>query len=135
LVVCPKCGYVVVNAPEKTWPIPSREPSKADAPQRLVGIYSCTNCGVRFRSAVESDPKPVEPEEVEKPLEEQIALRAERLPLRVNISDKISSMETERLRLVKDIGRLKRILSRRDNRETQTTAFENKLVCLASSWA
>jgi len=112
LVVCPKCGSEVVNPPEKSWTIPSREELKADTPQRLVGIYSCPNCGVRFRSTVESETILSEPKKIEKPVEEPISLGAEPVPKHVNIGDKISAMETERLMLMEEIGSLKKMLSR-----------------------
>jgi chromosome segregation ATPase len=107
LVSCPKCGREVTT-PEKTWPIPSRKPSKEEEQPRLIGIFECPNCKARFRSAVEVESRQEETVSIKSMVERIKDIKGEFMQTLINLREKIKTLETERANLMSEIHKLKK---------------------------
>lgn len=125
LVNCPKCGECV-RTPVKIWAIPSRGPFKEGEQPRHVGIYECSNCRVRFRSAVESETGPGERANIENVVERIKSIKGELMQTLVNLRGKISTLETERASLMVEIANLRKVA------ESRVDTLENEVSMLRS---
>ena len=123
MVNCPKCGNDV-KIPVKTWPIPSKEPLKEGEERRLVGIFECSNCKVRFRSAVENGLK--ETVNIKNVVERIKGIKGELMQTLMNLREKISTLETERASLIVEIEKLRRVA------ESRADALESEVQTLRS---
>ena len=112
MVICPKCGNDV-KTPVKNWPIPSRESLKEGEKQRLVGIFECPNCKVRFRSAVESETELRKVGNIKNTVEKIKGIRGELMQTLTNLREKINTLETERGSLIVEIENLRKVAASR----------------------
>ena len=114
MVHCPKCGGEV-GTPLKTWPIPSRELHEEGQGVRLVGIFECPNCGVRFRSGVESETELAGTANIKNMVERIKGIKGELMQTLVNLREKIRTLETERANLMVEIEKLRKAAESRAN--------------------
>lgn len=121
LVKCPKCETEVAT-PVKTWPIPSRGPSRKGKESKLiVGIFGCPSCGVRFRAAVEPEVKVGEAASIKNMVERIKGIRGELMQTLKNLREKIKTLETERSNLMTEIDSLRKVA------ESRVTALESEV--------
>jgi uncharacterized Zn finger protein (UPF0148 family) len=121
LVKCPKCETEVA-APVKTWPIPSRSPSKRGEESKLVvGIFECPSCGVRFRAAVEPKTEAEASASIKNMVERIKGIRGELMQTLKNLREKIKTLETERSNLMIEIDNLRKVA------ESRVTALESEV--------
>jgi hypothetical protein len=120
LVNCPRCG-TAVEAPVKTWAIPSRRPLKEGEEPRLAGIFECPKCEVRFRAAVMVRTKTAETANVKNMAEKIKSIKGELMQTLINLREKIKTLETERANLMVEIEKL------RMGAEARVTALENEV--------
>jgi len=130
LVKCPKCENDV-KIPVKTWPIPSREPLKSGEGPRLVGIFECPNCKVRFRSAVETETESSETANIKNMVERIRGIKGELMQTLMNLREKINTLETERASLMVEIENLRKVAeSRVDTLESEVNTLRNEVKSL-----
>ncbi|MCJ7429650.1 hypothetical protein MUO83_00360 [Candidatus Bathyarchaeota archaeon] len=121
MVKCPKCETEVAT-PVKTWPIPSRRPSKKGEESKLiVGIFECPSCGVRFRAAVEPKVEVEEAVSIKNMVERIKGIRGELMQTLKNLREKIETLETERSNLMIEIDNLRKVA------ESRVTALESEV--------
>lgn len=120
LVNCPRCG-TEVDAPVKTWPIPSRKPLKEGEQPKLTGIFECPNCKARFRSAVEAEVKTEEAVNIKNMVERIRGIKGELMQTLMNLREKIKTLETERASLMIEIENL------RKTAESRVDALESEV--------
>jgi vacuolar-type H+-ATPase subunit I/STV1 len=115
LAKCPKCGTETA-APIKTWPIPSRKPTKEGESCFVVGIFECPNCKARFRTAIEAQPTKKEETVSIKSMVERIkGIQGELVQTLRNLREKIKTLETERASLMSEIENLRKVAEARIN--------------------
>jgi chromosome segregation ATPase len=130
LVKCPKCENDV-KIPVKTWPIPSREPSKTGEGPRLVGIFECPNCKARFRSAVEAETESSETANIKNMVERIRGIKGELMQTLMNLREKINTLETERASLMVEIENLRKVAeSRVDALESEVSTLRSEVKSL-----
>jgi len=130
LVSCPKCGYDV-KSPVRTWPIPSREPLKEGENPKLVGIFECTNCKARFRSAVDVEAEFRETVDTGNTVERIEGVKGEPTQALMNLREKIYALETERASLMDEIVKLRKVAeSRVDALESEVSMLRNDVESL-----
>jgi uncharacterized protein YlxW (UPF0749 family) len=106
----------------KTWPIPSRRPSKKGEESKLiVGIFECPSCGVRFRAAVEPKAKVEAAASIKNMVERIKGIRGELMQTLKNLREKIKTLETERSNLMIEIDNLRKVA------ESRVTALESEV--------
>lgn len=120
MVKCPKCE-TEVSAPVKTWPIPSRTPAKRGEESRLVGIFECQSCGVRFRAAVEPETEAEASASIKNMVERIRSIRGELMQTLKNLREKMKTLETERSNLMIEIDSLRKVA------ESRVTALESEV--------
>jgi len=121
LAKCPKCETEVA-APVKTWPIPSRTPSKKSEESKLVvGIFECPSCGVRFRAAVEPGTEVYASASIKNMVERIRDIRGELMQTLKNLREKIKTLETERSNLMIEIDDLRKVA------ESRISALESEV--------
>jgi predicted nucleic acid-binding Zn-ribbon protein len=119
-VKCPKCGTDVA-APVKTWPIPSRKPTKKGEEPKLAGIFECTSCKARFRAAVETEARIEEPANIKNVVERIKGIQGELMQTLRNLHEKIKTLETERANLMIEIDKLRKVA------ESRASALESEV--------
>ena len=130
MVKCPKCENDV-KIPVKTWPIPSREPSKRGEGPRLVGIFECPNCKARFRSAVEAETESSETANIKNMVERIRGIKGELMQTLMNLREKINTLETERASLMVEIENLRKVAeSRVDALESEVSTLRSEVKSL-----
>jgi len=112
LVNCPKCGNDV-KTPVRTWPFPSREPSKEGERPREVGIYECPECKARFRYAVETETGFGETANIKNMVERIKGIKGELMQTLTNLREKINTLEIERGSLIVEIENLRKVAASR----------------------
>jgi ribosomal protein L37AE/L43A len=121
LAKCPKCKTEVA-APVKTWPIPSRTPSKrSEEPKLAVGIFECPSCRVRFRAAVEPRTEVDASASIKNMVERIKDIRGELMQTLKNLREKIKTLETERSNLMIEIDTLRKVA------ESRVSALESEV--------
>ncbi len=121
MVKCPKCGTEVVT-PVKKWSIPSRKAAKRGEKRKLVmGIFECSNCKARFRSAVTAETSAGETVNVKNMVERIKGIKGELMQTLKNLREKINTLETERSSLMIEIGELKKMA------ESRVSALEGEV--------
>ena len=120
MVNCPRCG-TAVEAPVKTWAIPSRRPPKEGEEPRLAGIFECPKCEVRFRAAVMVRTKTVETTNVKNMVDKIKNIKGGLMQTLINLREKINTLETERANLMVEIEELRMVA------EARVTALENEV--------
>jgi ribosomal protein L37AE/L43A len=123
LVKCPRCGADVAG-PVKTWPIPSRKPTKKGEEPKLAGIFECSSCKARFRAAVEPEAKVEETASVKNVAARIRGLRGELMQTLKNLHEKIKTLETERANLMIEIDKLRKVA------ESRASALESEVSML-----
>jgi septal ring factor EnvC (AmiA/AmiB activator) len=124
LVKCPKCG-VDVSTPVKTWPIPTRKPSKKGEESKIaVGIFECPNCNARFRAALEVETKIEETASIKNMVERIKGIKGELMQTLKNLRERIKTLETERANLMIEIDQLKKVA------ESKVNALESEVTML-----
>jgi uncharacterized protein YlxW (UPF0749 family) len=111
---CPKCGMEAAT-PVKTWPIPSRKPSKEGESKLVVGIFECPNCKARFRTVVETERKKGETTSIKSMVERIKGIQGELVQTLRNLREKIKTLETERANLILEIEDLRKVAEARIN--------------------
>lgn len=120
---CPKCG-AAVTTPAKTWSIPSRKPLEhAESAKLVVGIFECTDCKARFRSALEIETK-AEKTNIKSMVERIKGIQGELMQTLRNLREKIKTLETERSTLMIEIDKLRSIA------ESKVNALESEVSTL-----
>jgi hypothetical protein len=119
-VKCPKCGTDVA-APVKTWPIPSRKPTKKGEEPKLAGIFECTSCKARFRAAVETEARIEEPANIKNVVERIKGIQGELMQTLRNLHEKIKTLKTERANLMIEIDKLRKVA------ESRASALESEV--------
>ena len=123
MVNCPNCGFDVAT-PVKTWPIPSRKPSRGSREIRLAAIFECPNCKARFRSTVNASEETQKTVSI-KDMVGRIRVIKEELMLTLSsLRDKIKTLETERANLMDEIEELRKVA------ESRATALEQEVSTL-----
>lgn len=117
---CPKCG-TDVTAPVKTWPIPSRKPTKKGEEPKLAGIFECTSCKARFRAAVETEARIEEPANIKNVVERIKGIQGELMQTLRNLHEKIKTLKTERANLMIEIDKLRKVA------ESRASALESEV--------
>lgn len=117
---CPKCGTDVA-APVKTWPIPSRKPTKKGEEPKLAGIFECTSCKARFRAAVETEARIEEPANIKNVVERIKGIQGELMQTLRNLHEKIKTLKTERANLMIEIDKLRKVA------ESRASALESEV--------
>lgn len=113
MVKCPKCGNEAV-ASVKTWPVPSRDPTKSSEKSKFViGIFECLNCKVRFRSALEVETRSEETRSIKNMVERIKTIQGELMQTLKNLREKIKTLETERANLMIEIEKLRKVAESR----------------------
>jgi len=120
LVICPKCGSRV-DTPVKAWPIPSREPLKGEEKPKLVGIFECSECRARFRSAVAMETGQGETVNIKNMVERIRGIKGELMQTLINLREKINALEIERASLMSEIEKLRNVA------ESRVDALENEV--------
>jgi len=121
LVKCPKCG-VEVATPVKTWPIPSRKPTKKGEESKIVvGIFDCPNCKARFRAALEVETRIEETVSIKNMVERIKVIKGELMQTLKNLREKIKTLETERANLMIEIEKLRKVA------ESRVSALESEV--------
>jgi predicted nucleic acid-binding Zn-ribbon protein len=123
LVNCPRCGYAV-EKPVKTWPIPSRKPSRKGEGVKLAGIFDCPNCKARFRAAVEVETKVQQAASIKDMVGRIKGIKEGLMLTLVNLREKIKTLETERASLMTEIENLRKVA------ESRADALENEVSIL-----
>mgnify|MGYP001064098427 FL=1 len=121
MVKCPKCG-VEVATPVKTWPIPSRKPTKKGEESKIVvGIFDCPNCKARFRAALEVETRIEETVSIKNMVERIKVIKGELMQTLKNLREKIKTLETERANLMIEIEKLRKVA------ESRVSALESEV--------
>jgi predicted nucleic acid-binding Zn-ribbon protein len=123
LVKCPKCGADVA-APVKTWPIPSRKPTKEGEEPKLAGIFECPSCKARFRAAVKTEARIEETANIKNVVERIKGIKGELMQTLRNLHEKIKTLETERANLMIEIDKLRKVA------ESRASALESEVSML-----
>lgn len=130
LVKCPNCGIEEAIA-VKCWTVTSvKHRIKGDIPEFRVGIFICPTCGSKFRAKVDPKAKPVETNV--KILAVKISDIREGLQKTLrSLREKITRLETERLSLLVEIEKLKKVAESRANAlETEVKGLREELKSL-----
>ncbi|MDI6691283.1 MAG: hypothetical protein QME50_05375 [Candidatus Bathyarchaeota archaeon] len=115
MVKCPKCGFEVVT-PIKTWSLPSRKPlRKGEEAGLVMGIFECSNCKARFRSALTAETEVEERVSIKNMVERIKGIKGELMQTLKNLREKIKTLETERANLMIEIEKLKKVAESRVN--------------------
>jgi hypothetical protein len=130
LVDCPNCGTEVATA-IKCWTVsPAKYTAKGYTPEFRVGIFKCPKCQSKFRSKVNSMPKPVEIDVKDRVSEIKGIHHGLALTLRT-LREKIKILERERWDLMVEIEELKRVADSRVNAlETEVNQLREELKLL-----
>jgi len=123
LVNCPNCGFDVAT-PVKTWPIPSRKPSKGSKQIRLAAIFECPSCKARFRSTVDASKEIQKTISIKDMVGRIRGIKEELMQTLTNLRDKIKTLETERANLMIEIEELRKVA------ESRATALEQEVSTL-----
>jgi len=123
MVNCPKCA-ADVEAPLKTWPIPSRKPLREGEEPRLAGIFECPNCSARFRAAVTTEKRIEGAANIKNIVERIRGIKGELMQTLVNLREKIKTLETERANLMVEIEDLRKVA------EGRVSALEDEVTML-----
>ena len=123
MVNCPKCG-ADVEAPLKTWPIPSRKPLREGEEPRLAGIFECPKCKARFRAAVAVEKRIEETANIKNMVERIRGIKSELMQTLVNLREKIKTLETERANLMVEIEDLRKVA------EARVSALQDEVTML-----
>jgi len=123
LVRCPRCG-ADVKTPVKTWPIPSRKPTKDGEEPKLAGIFECSSCKARFRAAVEAETRIEETANIKNMVERIRDIKGELMQTLKNLHEKIKTLETERANLMIEIDKLRKVA------ESRASALESEVSML-----
>jgi len=114
LVNCPNCGFDV-KAPVKTWPIPSRRPSKEGGATKLAAIFECPKCKARFRSAIDATVRSQKTVNIKDMVGKIRTVKEGLMQTLVNLREKIRTLETERASLMVEIEKLRKAAESRAN--------------------
>ena len=130
MVECPNCGTDVAAA-VKCWTVtPVKHTDKGTIPAFRVGIFVCPICKSKFRAKVDATAKPMETnvkDLVVKIMEIREGLKK---TLR-NLREKITRLETERVSLLVEIEKLKKVAEARANAlETEVNELREELKSL-----
>ena len=123
MVNCPKCG-ADIEAPLKSWPIPSRKPLRDGEEPRLAGIFECPKCKARFRAAVAAGKRIEETANIKNMVERIRGIKGELMQTLVNLREKIKTLETERANLMVEIEDLRKVA------EARVSALEDEVTML-----
>lgn len=75
---------------------------------RLVGLFECPHCKVKFRSAIEAKAERKNATNVKSMVEKIMTIKEELMQTLKNLREKINTLETERASLVVEIERLRK---------------------------
>lgn len=123
MVNCPNCGFEVAT-PIKTWPIPSRKPSKGSKQIILAAIFECPNCKAHFRSTVDAPKETQKTINIKDMVGRIRGIKEELMQTLNNLRDKIKTLETERANLMIEIEELRKVA------ESRATALEQEVSTL-----
>jgi len=114
LVDCPKCGTKVATA-VKCWTVTPVKPSvRGNIHEFKVGIFECPKCKFKFRSKVDATTKPVETNVNDLVLKIKEIHEGLTQTLRT-LRKKMTTLETERMSLLVEIEKLKKVAESRAN--------------------
>ena len=123
MVNCPRCG-TDIEAPLKTWPIPSRKPLGEGEEPKLAGIFECPKCKVRFRAAVAVEKRIEGTVSIKNMVERIRSIKGELMQTLANLREKIKTLEIERANLMVEIEDLRKVA------EARVNALENEVMIL-----
>jgi predicted nucleic acid-binding Zn-ribbon protein len=130
LVNCPKCGYDV-SRPVRTWPVPVHRPLKSGEKTRFAGIFECSNCKARFRATVATGVNTPEAASIKNMVGRIKGIKEELMQTLMNLREKINRLETERVNLMLEIEKLRKVAeSRADALESEVTTLREEVKSL-----
>jgi uncharacterized Zn finger protein (UPF0148 family) len=130
LVDCPNCGTEVSTA-IKCWTVaPAKHTLTGDIPEFQVGIFMCPKCKYKFRAKVDAKAKPAKTNIKDlvvkiKEIREELTRSLRTLHM------KIKKLELERVNLLVEIEKLKKVAESRANAlETEVNQLREELKSL-----
>ncbi|MGD8564906.1 MAG: hypothetical protein PVF96_00975 [Candidatus Bathyarchaeota archaeon] len=109
MVNCPNCEANIAS-PVKTWTIPSKKRlTKGEKPKVIMGIFDCSICGTRFRSAVKTKIREDDTVSINNMVERIRCIKGELMQTLKNLREKIQTLESERSNLMVEIDKLKKM--------------------------
>jgi uncharacterized Zn finger protein (UPF0148 family) len=97
---------------------------KKDEKPRIVGIFGCPNCKIRFRSVATTEIDTTSAANIKNIVERIKSIKGELMQTLLNLREKINTLETERANLMEEIEKLRKIA------ETRVNTLENEVSML-----